>query len=107
MIYTLECKKWFTIALNETINKISSIECEIETYKRCIVPSDYHNIVIKMENSGNNVMIRESINARIKTNINESHRVLEINISDPVVKSMNKYTALQREYAMSVLNYKL
>ena len=72
LIYTLECKKWFTIALNETNDKISSIECEIETYKRCIIQSDYHNIVIKMENSGNNDMIRESINARFKTNIKES-----------------------------------
>ena len=105
-IYTLECEKWFTIALNETNDKISTIECEIETYKSCNVQSDYHNIVIKMENSGNNDMIRESINARIKTNIIENLRML-INISNPVIKSMNDYTALQREYAMTVLNYKL
>ena len=54
LIYTLECEKWFTIAMNETNDKISTMESEIETYKRCNVQSDYHNIVIKMENSGNN-----------------------------------------------------
>ena len=105
-IYTLECEKWFTIAMNETNDKISNMESEIVTYKSCNVQSDYHNIVIKMENSGNNDMIRESINARIKTNIIENLRML-INISNPVIKSMNDYTALQREYAMTVLNYKL